>query len=113
MGVLSGRVVRFKGDLLDSGRPIKVPHMGWSQVYQEQEHPLWSGIPQHTRFYFVHSYYAETKVQAEIAATTQYGLKFVCAAASENLFAVQFHPEKSRRQGLQLLENFIQWNGEV
>ena len=111
--VLSGKVVRFKSDLEDAGRRIKIPHMGWSMVHQTREHPLWSGIPQDTRFYFVHSYHAETKVRSEVAATACYGLEFVCAAATENLFAVQFHPEKSRRQGLRLLENFIQWGGEA
>ena len=111
--VLSGRVVRFKSDLQDAGRRIKIPHMGWSSVHQTRNHPLWAGIPQDTRFYFVHSYHAETNVRSEVAATAQYGLEFVCAAAADNLFAVQFHPEKSRRQGLRLLENFIQWDGEA
>lgn len=109
--VLAGRVERFDENLLDAGRKIKIPHMGWSAVHQTQAHPLWSGIPQDTRFYFVHSYHARSESAAEVAAVSNYGLEFACAAAKENLFAVQFHPEKSRQQGLRLLANFLDWNG--
>ncbi len=111
--VLAGRVERFGDDLLDCGHRIKIPHMGWSMVHQTYQHPLWSGIPQDARFYFVHSYFARSDRDSEVAAVADYGLKFTCAAARENLFAVQFHPEKSRQQGLRLLTNFLNWDGEV
>ena len=111
LGIMSGRVRRFGDELEDAGRKIKIPHMGWSKVHQTTEHPLWSEIPQETRFYFVHRYCALTEEESEIAATATYGMQFVCAAARENLFAVQFHPEKSRQQGLRLLANFINWDG--
>lgn len=110
---LNGEVKRFDAQLIDSGRKIKIPHMGWSPVKQECEHPLWRGIPSGCRFYFVHSYYAAAESSNEIAGTTQYGLKFTSAAMRGNLFAVQFHPEKSRQQGLKLLSNFINWDGSV
>jgi len=112
LDVLAGKVIRFKSHFMDAGRRIKIPHMGWSKVHQTQEHPMWADIVQDARFYFVHSYHAKTDNPSEIAATAEYGLEFVCAAAKENLFAVQFHPEKSRRQGIQLLENFVRWDGE-
>ncbi|MDE0309015.1 MAG: imidazole glycerol phosphate synthase subunit HisH [Acidiferrobacterales bacterium] len=111
LGFLSGHVRKFDSQLMDAGRRIKIPHMGWSKVHQTAEHPLWEGIPQDTRFYFVHSYCAQAGNQSEVSATATYGMQFVCAAAKENLFAVQFHPEKSRQQGLRLLANFIDWNG--
>ncbi len=111
LGVLAGRVIRFDRRLTDAGRTIKVPHMGWSRVHQRRDHPLWKGVPQDARFYFVHSYYAEAAESAEVAAVAHYGLEFACAAARQNLFAVQFHPEKSRRQGLRLLANFLNWDG--
>lgn len=110
---LNGEVKRFDSGLIDSGRKIKIPHMGWSPVKQECEHPLWQGIPSGCRFYFVHSYYAAAENSNEIAGTTQYGLRFTSAAMRGNLFAVQFHPEKSRQQGLKLLSNFINWDGSV
>ena len=110
---LNGEVKRFDAQLIDSGRKIKIPHMGWSPVKQECEHPLWQGIPSGCRFYFVHSYYAAAENSNEIAGTTQYGLRFTSAAMRGNLFAVQFHPEKSRQQGLKLLSNFINWDGSV
>ena len=110
---LNGEVKRFDSGLIDSGRKIKIPHMGWSPVKQECEHPLWRGIPSGCRFYFVHSYYAAAENSNEIAGTTQYGLRFTSAAMRGNLFAVQFHPEKSRQQGLKLLSNFINWDGSV
>ena len=110
---LNGEVKRFDSGLIDSGRKIKIPHMGWSPVKQECEHPLWQGIPSGCRFYFVHSYYAAAENSNEIAGSTQYGLRFTSAAMRGNLFAVQFHPEKSRQQGLKLLSNFINWDGSV
>lgn len=113
LGVLRGTVRRFRVEPLRdaAGRPLKVPHMGWNQVHQEKDHPLWRGIGQDSRFYFVHSYYAEAAEPSDIAARTEYGLAFTSAAARANIFAVQFHPEKSQRPGLKLLENFIAWDG--
>jgi len=113
LGVLSGRVRRFSRDWTDSGRKIKIPDMGWSEVLQRYGHPLWKNIADRSRFYFVHSYYADAQCASEIAATAIYGATFTCAATKENLFAVQFHPEKSRRHGLQLLENFTRWDGQA
>ena len=113
LNVFAGRVERFDDQLMDAGRRIKVPHMGWSAVHQHRSHPLWDGIAQDTRFYFVHSYFARSACETEVAAVADYGLKFTCAAARENVFAVQFHPEKSRQQGLKLLSNFLAWDGEA
>ncbi len=113
LGVLRGTVRRFRVEPLRdaAGRPLKVPHMGWNQVHQEKDHPLWRGIGQDSRFYFVHSYYADTVERADVAGCTEYGLVFTSAAARANIFAVQFHPEKSQRAGLKLLENFVTWDG--
>jgi glutamine amidotransferase len=88
---------------------FKIPHMGWNQVKQKQEHFLWQGIPNNSRFYFVHSYHAVPENNKFIAATTEYPQDFVSAVAFENVFAVQFHPEKSQHNGLKLLENFLAW----
>ena len=113
LGILPGKVKKFPTNMAGTGngQGLKVPHMGWNQVYQSQSHPLWQGINQDERFYFVHSYYVEFTGQASVAGTTDYGLKFTAAAAQENIFAVQFHPEKSQHAGLQLLKNFINWDG--
>jgi len=108
--VLPGEVVRFEHDLHDAqGSRLKVPHMGWNQVHHG-EHPMWQDISQDERFYFVHSYYVKTLDAALVQAQTNYPEPFVCAVARENLFAVQFHPEKSHTAGLQLLKNFVSWN---
>ena len=115
LGVIPGQVRHFadKGiDTAEQGR-LKIPHMGWNQVRQTHDHPLWSGIPQDTRFYFVHSYYADTKDDENVAGTTNYGIDFTSVAARQNIFAVQFHPEKSQKYGLRLLQNFVTWNGEA
>lgn len=93
----------------DNGLPLKIPHMGWSQVNQRQQHPLWQGIADGARFYFVHSYHVVPEDRTLIAATTDYGMEFVSAIAVGNLFAVQFHPEKSADAGLCLLKNFVSW----
>jgi imidazole glycerol-phosphate synthase subunit HisH len=110
---IPGKVKRFPSDMQDkkTGMPLKVPHMGWNQVHQQHAHPLWEGIDQDDRFYFVHSYYADTAERHYVAATTNYGVEFTSAVSHENFFAVQFHPEKSQHAGLQLLKNFISWNG--
>lgn len=96
-----------------SGRALKVPHMGWNQVHQLRAHPLWMGIAQDAHFYFVHSYYVECSDPRYVAGETEYGLRFTAAAARENLFALQCHPEKSQKAGLQLLRNFVAWDGSV
>lgn len=113
LSVFSGRVVRFPDTLKDnSGHLLKIPHMGWNQVHQTP-HPLWHGIPQDSRFYFVHSYYAQPADASVVAATAQYPDAFACAIAEDNVFAVQFHPEKSQAAGLQLLHNFLNWDGQT
>lgn len=106
--------VRFFGnDLKDEqGERLKVPHMGWNEVWQIQDHPLWHGIPDGDRFYFVHSYYAEAEGNPDIAGRAHYGVDLAAAVARNNVFATQFHPEKSHRAGLQLLKNFVQWSGQ-
>jgi len=113
--ILAGRVRRFPEDMKDpaTGLALKIPHMGWNQVHQTRPHPLWQGIPQDSRFYFVHSYYADSAEPEQVAGTTEYGLRFTSVAARENIFAVQFHPEKSQHAGLKLLENFVHWDGKI
>jgi glutamine amidotransferase len=113
LSVLPGRVVRFRDEdmMLPTRERLKVPHMGWSPVRQAKPHPLWSGIADGTRFYFAHSYYPQSDNPDAIAGTTDYPLPFTCAIARANIFATQFHPEKSQRAGLQLLANFVVWNG--
>lgn len=114
LNLFSGNVVHFQEDSLDNqGERIKIPHMGWNQVQQQTDHPLWQNIPQNSRFYFVHSYYAQLDNAAEIAATSEYPNTFCCALMRKNVFAVQFHPEKSQAAGLQLLKNFVQWDGNL
>jgi len=112
LGLLPGRVSRFAHGLQDAqGNRLKVPHMGWNQVHHVMpEHPLWSGIAQDARFYYVHSYFVQPDEASLVQATSDYPQPFVCAVAQQNLFAVQFHPEKSHTAGLQLLKNFTQWN---
>jgi imidazole glycerol-phosphate synthase subunit HisH len=110
LGIFPGKVVRFAHELRDAqGDKLKVPHMGWNQVTHD-EHALWDGIAQDARFYFVHSYYVQPRDDGLVQGTSCYPLPFVCAVAQENLFAVQFHPEKSARDGLALLRNFVNWN---
>jgi imidazole glycerol-phosphate synthase subunit HisH len=103
LGVLPGRVPRL------SVTGLKIPHIGWNEVAQAGPHALWSGIPDRSRFYFVHSYYPAPRDAALTAATSVYGAPFTCAIARDNIFAVQFHPEKSQSAGLQLLSNFVRW----
>jgi len=111
LGVLPGRVVRFAHDLHDKqGNRLKVPHMGWNQVHHGKDHAMWRDIAQDERFYFVHSYYVQTNDASLVQAESDYPEPFVCAVARANLFAVQFHPEKSHTAGLQLLKNFVSWN---
>jgi glutamine amidotransferase len=103
LGVLAGTVPRF----VPAG--LKIPHMGWNEVLQDRAHPLWAGIADRSRFYFVHSYFARPADAAVAAASCVYGTRFTCAVARDNIFATQFHPEKSQSAGLQLLSNFVRW----
>jgi glutamine amidotransferase len=110
--ILPGRVPRFPDAAMvaPDGTRLKVPHMGWNQVRQAEAHPLWEGIEDDARFYFVHSYYVEPQSPEVIAGSTHYGIPFTSAIAQANIFAVQFHPEKSAQAGLRLLGNFMRWN---
>lgn len=110
LGLVPGKVTRFPFDLNLEGEKLKVPHMGWNRVEQTLEHPLWNGIENGSRFYYVHSYYVQPEDSSIQSGQTEYGIPFTCAIAQDNLFAVQFHPEKSAHAGLQLLKNFIQWD---
>lgn len=120
IGLLPGRVRFFGKDLRDEqGQRLKVPHMGWNNVQQIIDHPLWHGIEDNSRFYFVHSYYVEMLKKAEadntssqVVGLSSYGVDFAAVIAQGNLFTTQFHPEKSHTNGLQLLKNFVEWNGE-
>jgi glutamine amidotransferase len=109
--------VRFFGDRLKSAgsgdEVLKIPHMGWNNVRHTHSHPLWNNIKQDNRFYFVHSYYVDPEDKGLVAGETVYGIKFTSAVSCKNVFAVQFHPEKSAADGLQLLENFTRWDGCV
>jgi imidazole glycerol-phosphate synthase subunit HisH len=113
LGVLQGQVVRFAPALMvdEHGAKLKVPHMGWNEVDQTVRHPLWRGIPDGSRFYFVHSYYVQVDAPELTMGISRYPFAFTCAAARNNIFAVQFHPEKSQTAGLQLLSNFVRWDG--
>ena len=114
LGILPGQVKRFAGDLVGAdGQRLKVPHMGWNQVSQtkvrQQPHALWSGIADQAFFYFVHSYHVVPDDPALVVGQTDYGMPFTTAVARDNIFAIQCHPEKSARDGLQLLRNFVSW----
>ena len=113
LDVISGQVRRFEQPLLDpdSGERLKVPHMGWSRVEQSLQHPMWQGIADNTRFYFCHSYYVAPSDDAVTAGRCVYGHSFTAAVARDNIFACQFHPEKSADEGLKLLANFARWDG--
>jgi len=112
LNLLPGKVVRFRLDGMcqEDGSRFKVPQMGWNQVRQIVPHALWQGIPDETYFYFVHSYYVQPDVAAHSVGETVYGQPFCCAVARDNIFATQFHPEKSAASGLQLYKNFVHWN---
>ncbi|GGX74483.1 imidazole glycerol phosphate synthase subunit HisH [Massilia dura] len=112
LGLLPGKVVRFQldGMLQPDGSRFKVPQMGWNRVKQTARHAMWEGIPDDAWFYFVHSYYAQPENPAHSVGETVYGAPFCCVAARDNIFATQFHPEKSAGMGLQLYKNFVHWN---
>jgi glutamine amidotransferase len=112
LALLPGAVRRFPAEAMvdTEGNKLKVPHIGWNRVKHTASHALWSGIEDGSRFYFVHSYFPQTGEAALIRGTTDYGLSFTCAVARDNVFAVQFHPEKSDIAGLRLLANFLNWN---
>jgi glutamine amidotransferase len=103
LSIIPGNVIKFKNN------ELKIPHMGWNKVKQINNHPLWSNIEDNSRFYSVHSYYVKEDNKSCVTGTTTYGIKFTSAIATDKLFAVQFHPEKSQRDGLQLLKNFTNW----
>ena len=111
LGLLPGKVVRFQldGRVQDDGSRFKVPQMGWNRVRQARPHPLWNGIADHSYFYFVHSYYAVPAERTDVVGETMYGEPICCAVARGNIFATQFHPEKSASAGLQLYKNFVDW----
>jgi glutamine amidotransferase len=112
LGAIPGRVVRFREEAMAvAGERLKVPHMGWSPVRQARAHPLWAGIADGARFYFAHSFHPVPADPAITAATVNYPAPFTCAIARANIFATQFHPEKSQRAGLTLLANFVTWDG--
>jgi len=115
LALLPGRVERFRhaGMIDRGGERLKVPHMGWSPVHQTRAHPLWQGIEQDARFYFAHSFHPVPEDAALTVATAAYPTPFTCAIARANIFATQFHPEKSQRAGLLLLANFTTWDGSA
>jgi glutamine amidotransferase len=110
LSILSGEVIYFpKNQAKTQNTPLKIPHIGWNTVNQVSEHPLWHNIDNHARFYSVHSYYVKTPDESVITGSSNHGINFTCAVAKDTLFAVQFHPEKSQHDGLQLLNNFVNW----
>jgi glutamine amidotransferase len=112
LGLFKGNVHKFElqGRLQPDGSRYKVPQMGWNRVFQTQPHPIYEGVPDQSWFYFVHSFYAKPSISAHSAGETEYGQRFTAALARDNIFATQFHPEKSAAQGLQLYRNFLHWN---
>ena len=112
LGLIGGDVLRFRleGQFQPDGSRYKVPQMGWNQVVQVQQHPIWAGVPDSAWFYFVHSFYAQPSDRRHSAGETEYGQRFTCALARDNIFATQFHPEKSADHGLALYRNFLHWN---
>ena len=111
LGLIPGRVKRFQleGQLQGDGSRFKVPQMGWNRVRQDLVHPMWAGVPDESWYYFVHSYYTEPSDPHHSAGSTDYGQRFTCAVARDNIFATQFHPEKSAALGLALYRNFLHW----
>ncbi|GAB6039715.1 imidazole glycerol phosphate synthase subunit HisH [Endothiovibrio diazotrophicus] len=114
LGIIPGTVRRFAAGMTDPdhGERLKIPQMGWNQVHQETTHPLWRGIAAESRFYFVHSYYVEPTDPSVVTGSTVYGQRYCSVLAHDNLFAAQFHPEKSQHAGIALLANFVRWDGQ-
>ena len=112
LGLIHGRVVRFElaGQIQPDGSRYKVPQMGWNEVWQAQPHPVWAGVPDGSYFYFVHSYHARPSDARHSVGEADYGGRFTAAIARDNIFATQFHPEKSAEHGLALYRNFLHWN---
>ena len=112
LDLIGGEVLKFRlaGQLQPDGSRYKVPQMGWNQVFQARAHPIWHGVPDASYFYFVHSYYARPSDPHHSAGETEYGACFTCVLARDNIFATQFHPEKSAEHGLALYKNFLHWN---
>jgi glutamine amidotransferase len=118
IGLFPGAVRYFGDDLHETDsaghkQRLKVPHMGWNQVHQKVDHPLWSSIEDQSRFYFVHGYYVPAESSEYVVGETHYGVSLAAAIARNSIFAVQFHPEKSQHSGLQLLKNFAHWSGQL
>lgn len=112
LGIIPGKVIRFPDNVKDEhGDTCKIPHMGWNRVNQQKPHALWKNIEDGARFYFVHSYYVQVQNDGDSAAKTNYATEFTSAVAKKNVFATQFHPEKSQHAGLTLLRNFLSWDG--
>jgi glutamine amidotransferase len=111
LGLIHGDVARFRleGQLQPDGSRYKVPQMGWNQVWQSQPHPIWAGVPDGSYFYFVHSFHARPSDRRHSVGESDYGARFTAAVARDNIFATQFHPEKSADQGLTLYRNFLHW----
>ncbi|KNZ33654.1 MAG: imidazole glycerol phosphate synthase [Methylibium sp. NZG] len=112
LGLMAGEVIRFRleGRLQPDGSRFKVPQMGWNRVHQARRHALWAGVPDEAYFYFVHSFYARPSDPHHSVGETDYGSRFTCALARDNIFGTQFHPEKSAEHGLALYRNFLHWN---
>lgn len=111
LGLIPGAVERFPDPVAGAGERLKVPHMGWNQIHRERDHPVWEGVDENAWYYFVHSYRAVPEHASHVLASTDYIGRFCAAVAHENVVAFQFHPEKSHAAGLQLLANFVQWDG--
>ena len=111
LGLYPGEVRHFE-EMYENNQRLKIPHMGWNTIRHTRQHPLWTNIPDESRFYFVHSYYVDPQDESLTVGETQYGRRFSAAIARDKVFAMQCHPEKSSKAGLQLLRNFIFWNGE-
>jgi imidazole glycerol-phosphate synthase subunit HisH len=111
LGLFAGEVIRFREDAMRApdGARLKVPHMGWNRVRQDRAHPLWQGVPDDAWFYFVHSYYVVPREHGLATGSADYGGRFTCAVARDNIFATQFHPEKSAAAGLRIYQNFSRW----
>ena len=110
LGLYDGNVRYFGTVHQQNGVRLKIPQMGWNQIWQQNTHPLWNGIQDGARFYFVHSYYVELKDNGLMTGMTDYGMPYASAIAKDNVFAIQAHPEKSAADGLKLLENFVNWH---